>query len=167
MGGKLGLGVRALLAAAVASVLLFGIVEKVHADPIAYTVSIGPAAAQAEGDSPGQNNLTFPLTVAPGAAATDITVTYKVDGGSAQTTTIAKGSASAQLQVPIPGNTAAEDDKTMTVDLTNVAFAGDTTDTVALGSTTEGKGRWSTTTGASPGSPRCPRTRRSPRPATR
>ena len=111
-----------------------------HADPIAYTVSIGPAAAQAEGDSPGQNKLTFPLTVAPGAAGTDITVTYTVDGGSAQTTTIAKGSASAQLQVPIPGNTAAEDDKTMTVDLTNVAFAGDTTDTVALGATTEAKG---------------------------
>ncbi len=140
MGGKLGLGMRAVLAAAVACVLLFGIVEKVNADPTAYTVSIGPAAAQAEGDSPGQNKLTFPLTVAPGAAGTDITVTYKVDGGSDQTATIAKGSASAQLQVPIPGNTTAEDDKTMTVDLTKVVFADDTTDTVALGATTQGKG---------------------------
>jgi len=140
MGGKLGVGVRAVLAAALAAALLFGVVEKVHADPTPYTVSIGAAATQAEGDSPGQNKLTFPLTVAPGAAGTDITVTYTVDGGAAQTTTIAKGNAAAQLQVPIPGNTTAEDDKSMTVVLTKVEFADDTTDTVALGATTTAKG---------------------------
>ncbi|HST16386.1 MAG TPA: Calx-beta domain-containing protein [Gaiellaceae bacterium] len=140
MGGKLGVGVRAVLAAAVAAALLFGVVEKVHADPTPYTVTIGNAPAQAEGDSPGQNKLTFPLTVAPGAAGTDITVTYTVDGGSAQTMTIAKGSASAQLQVPIAGDTKAEDDTTTTVVLTKVEFADDTTDTVALGATTTGKG---------------------------
>jgi chitinase len=139
MGGKLGVGLRAVLAAAVAGVLLFGVVEKVHADA-PFTVTIGNAPAQAEGDTAGQNKLTFPLTVAPGAAGTDITVTYTVDGGSAQTMTIAKGNASAQLQVPIAGDTKAEDDKTTTVVLTKVEFADDTTDTVALGATTTGKG---------------------------
>ncbi len=141
MGGKLELGMRAVLAAALAGALLFGVVEKVNADPTGYTVSIGNAPDQAEGDSPGQNHLSFPLTVAPGAATTDITVTYTVNGGSAQTTTIAKGSATAQLQMPIPGNTKAEDDQTYTVDVTKVEFADTTADTVAVGSPAEGKGK--------------------------
>ncbi len=130
-----------VLAAALAGALLFGVVEKVNGDPIGYTVSIGNAADQAEGDSPGQNHLSFPLTVAPGAASTDITVTYTVNGGSAQTTTIAKGSATAQLQMPIPGNTKAEDDQTYTLDITKVEFADATADTVAVGSPAEGKGK--------------------------
>ena len=88
MGGKLGLGMRAVLAAALAGALLFGVVEKVNADPTSYTVSIGNAPTQAEGDSPGQNNFTFPLTVAPGAAPTDITVTYTVNGGAAPGATV-------------------------------------------------------------------------------
>ena len=140
MGGKLGLGMRAVLAAALAGALLFGVVEKVNADPTSYTVSIGNAPTQAEGDSPGQNNFTFPLTVAPGAAPTDITVTYTVNGGAAQTTTITHGNATAQLQVPIAGNTKAEDDQTYTVVITKVEFAGTTTDTVAVGASAQGKG---------------------------
>ena len=141
MGGKLGLGMRAVLAAALAGALLFGVVEKVNADPTGYTVSIGNASDQAEGDSPGQNQLSFPLAVAPGAAPTDITVTYTVNGGSAQTTTIANGSATAQLQMPIPGNTTAEDDQTYTLDVTKVEFADATADTVAVGSPAEGNGK--------------------------
>src|SRR5205085_4475976 len=104
-----------------------------------YTVSIGNAPDQAEGDSAGQNDLIFPLTVAPRAASTAITVTYTVNGGSAQTTTIAKGSAAAQLLMPIPGNTKAEGDRTYTIDVTKVAFADKTLDAVAVGSPAEGK----------------------------
>ena len=141
MGGKLGLGMRAVLAAAVACVLLFGIVEKVNADPTAYTVSIGPAATQAEGDSPGQNKLTFPLTVAPGAAGTDITVTYKVDGGSARRRRLRRAARRRSCRCRSPATRTQRTTRRRPSTSRRWCSPTMTADTVALGSTTEGKGK--------------------------
>src|SRR5262249_26924145 len=51
-----------------------------------------------------------------------------------------RASGSAGSRARTPGNTTAEDDKSITVTLTKVEFADDTTDTVALGATTTAKG---------------------------
>ncbi len=149
MGGKLGLGGRLVLAALLAGTLLFAVTGTVNADgPQTWTVSIGNASptSSPEGDSAGAKSLTFPLTLNGGSSGTTpaaIDVTYTSSEGSVPLLVIAAGTPAGQfnLQVPINGNTTPQDDRTMTVALTSVAFdASDTTDSISLGSGTSGTG---------------------------
>ncbi len=146
MGGKLGLGGRLVIAALVAGTLLFAAAGPGSADPLSYTVSIGNAspATSPEGDAPGANSMTFPVTIAgPSTTPDDINVTYTSSEGITPAFTIPAGTApgTINLAVPINGDTSPADDRTMTVALTNVAFATDTTDSVALGGSTSGAGK--------------------------
>ena len=149
MGGKLGFGGRLIFAALLAGVLLFAATGTVSADgPQTWTVSIGNASpgSSPEGDAPGANSMTFPLALNGGGATTTpaaIDVTYTSSEGTAPQLVIPAGTAAGtfNLQVPINGNTTPQDDRTMTVTLTNVAFdASDTTDSISLGSPTSGTG---------------------------
>ncbi len=144
MGGKVGLGGRVVLAALLAGALLFGVAERGNsADPVSYTVSIGNVSAGTlEGDSAGANSVSFPITVSPGAAPNDIAVTYTSSEGLVQSFTIPANTASTTMPVQINGNTTAEDDRTLTVDLTAVDWSpsgSNATDSVAVGTPSEGK----------------------------
>jgi len=145
MGGKLGLGGRVAVAALLAGTLLFAATGTVSADPLSFTISIGNASPSSspEGDSPGANSMTFPVTIAgPSATPDDINVAYSSSEGLTPTFSIPKGTApgTVNMSVPINGDTAPADDRTMTVTLTGATFAADTTDSVALGGTTSGTG---------------------------
>ncbi len=149
MGGRFGLGGRMVFAALVAGVLLFAATGTVSADgPQAWTISIGPASppSSPEGDSAGANSLTFPLTLTGPAAATPaaIDLTYTSSEGTVPQLVIPGGTAAGtfNLQVPINGNLTAQDDRTMTVALTAVAFdASDTNgDTITVASPSSATG---------------------------
>ena len=145
MGGKLGLGGRVALAALIGGALLFAATGTVSADPLSFTISIGNASPSSspEGDAPGANSMTFPVTVAgPSPTPDDINVAYSSSEGLTPAFTIPKGTApgTVNMNVPINGNTAPTDDRTMTVTLTGASFATDTTDSVAVGGTTAGTG---------------------------
>ena len=139
MGGKFGIGGRLVLAALLAGTLLFAATGTVNADPQTWTISIGNASPSSspEGDSPGANSMTFPVTVTgPSATPDAINVSYSSSEGSAPAFSIPASTASGttlNMPVPINGNTTPADDRTMTVTLTGGTFATDSTDSVAVG----------------------------------
>ncbi len=111
----------------------------VSADPIAYVVSIGNAASGPEGDSPGANSLSFPVSVSP-TPTDNIDITYTSSEGITQAFTFPANASSASMPVPINGNTTPEDDRTMTVTLTGATFETDTADSISIG-TAAGTGK--------------------------
>jgi hypothetical protein len=139
MGGRLGLGGRVVFAALLAGTLLFVATGTVNADPSTWTISIGNAspASSPEGDSPGANSLTFPVTVTGPSATPDV---IDVSYSSSETLTPAfsipantDSGTTLNMQVPINGNTTPEADRTMTVTLNGGTIENDTTDSVAVG----------------------------------
>jgi Calx-beta domain len=138
MGGKVGLAGRLAIGALIVAAFLFGSARTVTADPGSYVVTIAAAADGPEGDAPGANSLTFPISISgPSPTPDDITVAYTSSEGLTPALTIPKGTvlpATVNFAVPINGNTTPENDRTMTVTLTGASFATDTTDTVAVGS---------------------------------
>ncbi len=145
MGGRLGLGGRLVFAALLAGTLLFVATGTVNADPPTWTISIGNASptSSPEGDSPGANSMTFPVTVTgPADTPDDIDWSYSSSEGIVNAVApIPAGTASGtviNLQVPINGNTNPEADRTMTVSLGTPSFATDTTDSVNASGTGTG-----------------------------
>ncbi len=98
------------------------------------TVSVGDAPAVAEGNDPNATvDLTFPLTLSAAAIGDAVTVTYSL-GGSATaasdytapdplSATVAVGSQTGSIVIPVKGDVVDEADETITVTLTGVTRA--------------------------------------------